>query len=446
MKKADQNLVEALFEELPMVLLIINKMVVVEKINHLGLTYLNKERDEVLNHLSGEVLNCVNSFATEGCGKGEACLDCPIRGGINHVFETGESLFKKETSLTTLNGNDISIIYICISVSKVLIDGEEKVLFFIDEKTKEKKIQNKLKESATSFRLLFNNMKLGFAVHEIICDQLGNPIDYKFLYANPKFEEFTGLLRKNVIGKTLLQVLPNSETYWIEKYGKVALNNETLEFEEYSRELNKYYNIKAYSPSPGRFAVLFSDVTKERAIIEELRVLSMVDSLTGVGNRRYLADVLQKETARAYRTMETISLLMIDADNFKAYNDIYGHLMGDECLIAIASQIKKSFMRVTDFIARYGGEEFVVLLPDTDLKGAIHVSEQIMANMAKENIMHKGSGPVGRLTVSIGLTSIVPASVVTPDMLIHQADQALYQAKRAGKNRYCIYEPKSTGE
>ena len=117
-------------------------------------------------------------------------------------------------------------------------------------------------EEKERYELLFSNMNSAFALHEIILDDKGNPVDYRFLDCNPRFEEHTGLKKKDIIGKTLLEVLPDTENYWIEKYGKVALTGEPLHFTNYSRELGKYFETRSYSPRKGLFAVTFNDVTE----------------------------------------------------------------------------------------------------------------------------------------------------------------------------------------
>ncbi|HBX70304.1 MAG TPA: hypothetical protein DEH25_13235 [Chloroflexi bacterium] len=124
--------------------------------------------------------------------------------------------------------------------------------------------QRALVKSEERYRLLFEQMISGFALHEIICDENGNPLDYRFLEINPAFEALTGLKAAEILGKTVLEIMPNTEPYWIENYGRVALQNEIFEMENFSQELGRYYQVKAFSPQPGQFAVLFDDVTMQR--------------------------------------------------------------------------------------------------------------------------------------------------------------------------------------
>ncbi len=137
--------------------------------------------------------------------------------------------------------------------------------------TEHKQAEDKLKESEERHSLLISQMTSGLALHEIILDDAGKPIDYRFLDVNKSFERLTGLLGKNIIGKTVLEVMPGTERYWIEEYGHVALTGKPLHYENYSRELGKYYEVSAYQPQYKQFAVIITDVTKQRAAVETLK-------------------------------------------------------------------------------------------------------------------------------------------------------------------------------
>ena len=128
-----------------------------------------------------------------------------------------------------------------------------------------------LRESEERYRLLLTEMLSGFALHEVICDENGNPCDYRFLEVNPAFGRLTGLSSEEMIGKTVLEVLPGTEPYWIEAFGKVALTGKPVQLENYSKELDRYYEVSAFSPSPGQFAVTFMDVTERKRAEQALR-------------------------------------------------------------------------------------------------------------------------------------------------------------------------------
>jgi diguanylate cyclase (GGDEF)-like protein len=170
----------------------------------------------------------------------------------------------------------------------------------------------------------------------------------------------------------------------------------------------------------------------------ELRRLSSVDGLTSVANRRMFDEALTREWSRGVRHASQLSLLMCDVDYFKQYNDSYGHQAGDECLKAVAQTLAAWVKRPTDLVARYGGEEFAVLLPDTDAEGALKLAEAMRLAVQALGVAHAASH-LGTVTVSIGVASMV-AGRSAPGYagLVKAADEALYEAKGAGRNRIVL--------
>ncbi len=161
-----------------------------------------------------------------------------------------------------------------LSINKSLIKDNlgnvEGIVASIEDITKRKEYEVALIESEKRYRTLFESMQEGFGLHEIICDKNGKPIDYRFLEVNPAFEKLTGLKAKDITNKTAKKVLPKLEYYWVEIYGKVALNKEYVEFENYSKDLGKYFKVSAFAIGEGIFAVLFEDVTEKKKIEKEL--------------------------------------------------------------------------------------------------------------------------------------------------------------------------------
>jgi len=170
----------------------------------------------------------------------------------------------------------------------------------------------------------------------------------------------------------------------------------------------------------------------------ELQRLSSLDGLTGVANRRSFDETLKKEWSRALRTKNTleVSLIMIDIDFFKLYNDGYGHQQGDDCLKRFAENLKKCTTRACDLFARYGGEEFVAVLAGTDADGAVVVAEKMQKVLGKEAIQHEFSKVAKVVTMSMGIATIIPSKDNSPEQLIAQADKALYKAKENGRSRF----------
>ncbi len=169
---------------------------------------------------------------------------------------------------------------------------------------------------------------------------------------------------------------------------------------------------------------------------EKLELLSSLDGLTGLFNRRYFDHNLIKEWKQASRDNTPLSLLIVDIDYFKKYNDFYGHLEGDDCLRKVAQSLYDALMRPTDIIARYGGEEFTAILPNTGSEGAERVARRMMNHVARLGIAHKASSVDELVTVSIGASSIFPIGKMAVTTLLDRADKALYEAKEMGRNTY----------
>lgn len=171
----------------------------------------------------------------------------------------------------------------------------------------------------------------------------------------------------------------------------------------------------------------------------ELETLSSQDGLTGVANRRQFDTVLRREWQRCARDAAPLTLLMIDIDFFKRYNDALGHLEGDRCLKEVAAAIQSAFNRPGDFLARYGGEEFAALLPDTAAPGGLEVAQRIRRKLAELNLPHPDSSVSKLVTVSQGKASLVPRPDGDPSSLVAASDEALYCAKAEGRDRICCF-------
>ncbi|MES2899850.1 MAG: sensor domain-containing diguanylate cyclase [Pseudomonadota bacterium] len=178
------------------------------------------------------------------------------------------------------------------------------------------------------------------------------------------------------------------------------------------------------------------DMTDEKAAQVALEQLATRDGLTGLANRRCFDDTLRAEWARAMRQQQPLSLLMVDVDNFKAYNDTHGHLGGDECLKRIANAVA-SEMRANDLVARYGGEEFAVILPNQSLKGAAIVAEKIRCRVEQLQVPH-GRTSHRTVTVSIGAATAFASTDSDACELVATADAALYRAKHMGRNQISL--------
>ena len=166
-----------------------------------------------------------------------------------------------------------------------------------------------------------------------------------------------------------------------------------------------------------------------------LERLASLDSLTQIYNRRRFDEFIEIEWQRMMREQKPLSVILCDLDFFKAYNDIYGHQAGDKCLRQVALALKNSAQRSSDLVARYGGEEFAVVLPNTDGPNAVKVADKIRTKVKQLEIEHQGSSIDSALTISLGVSSIIPSLQTSWKLMLGDADKALYEAKAKGKNR-----------
>ena len=178
-----------------------------------------------------------------------------------------------------------------------------------------------------------------------------------------------------------------------------------------------------------------NQLTELQQANQDLKLLANLDSLTKLSNRRGFDDYLQKEWDRMKRIKAPLSLIMCDVDFFKNYNDRYLHPNGDKCLVKVAMSMRSTVRRSGDLVARYGGEEFAIVLPNTDALGAVSVGENVRAAIKGLQITHEASAVCPYVTVSVGVSTIIPNSENDFPALIDAADRALYQAKSQGRDR-----------
>ena len=178
-----------------------------------------------------------------------------------------------------------------------------------------------------------------------------------------------------------------------------------------------------------------NQLTELQQANQDLKLLANLDSLTKLSNRRGFDDYIQKEWDRMKRIKAPLSLIMCDVDFFKNYNDRYLHPNGDKCLVKVAMSMRSTVRRSGDLVARYGGEEFAIVLPNTDALGAVSVGENVRSAIKGLQITHEASAVCPYVTVSVGVSTIIPNSENDFQALINAADRALYQAKSQGRDR-----------
>jgi diguanylate cyclase (GGDEF)-like protein len=175
--------------------------------------------------------------------------------------------------------------------------------------------------------------------------------------------------------------------------------------------------------------------------MEKAQQIANQDGLTGLANRRYLNQVLEQEIKRAARGRQPLTVIMIDIDYFKRYNDHYGHLAGDEVLQRVARLLQGAVNRAGDMVARYGGEEFCIILPNTQVSGGMEIAEGLRTAVLGAEISQVQGLVSPWVTISLGVSGSIPTSTDSVQSVIRRADSALYQAKAEGRNRVCRHEP-----
>jgi diguanylate cyclase (GGDEF)-like protein len=197
-----------------------------------------------------------------------------------------------------------------------------------------------------------------------------------------------------------------------------------------------------YITKPFHNVIVEARVRTQMKLVEQMRIIermSIMDDLTDLPNRRYFNDQLIREWGRAIRETAPISLIIIDIDKFKVYNDTFGHPQGDTLLQAVAPVFKSSLKRPADFVARWGGEEFIILLPNTDTNGAVEVAERVRGNI-EGLVIPCTDGTLTTATISAGINTERPIINLPVSGFVSRADKALYAAKDAGRNRVCVYK------
>lgn len=281
----------------------------------------------------------------------------------------------------------------------------------------------------------------------------------RIIEINNRCLEFFGYSREEFIGYTVLELGLWKNLADRQKFKKILVTNgsvDNLEVDIYlkSRESRTVLISAEICNLEGQdcMIVVIKDISDRKQAEVALRLtkaklqqanrklekLVNIDSLTQIANRRCFNDYLQKEWQRLLREESFLSLIMFDVDYFKRFNDRYGHQEGDECLVKIAQTAQKVVYRSSDLVARYGGEEFVVILPNTNQEGAILVAERIRCAIRDLSIPHSESAVSDRVTISLGISSLIPSAQMSPKMLVEQADKALYLAKNQGRDRFAI--------
>lgn len=310
-----------------------------------------------------------------------------------------------------------------------------------------------------NLRKIQNELRQIVALHKLVADNSRDAIilgdlDGRHTYVSPGIKDLTGWNPEDLVGRLFREAIHPADLSEVEMAMRaLRAGSEGGALEYRARKSNGEYfwaegSLRVYrDPATGRpigYLNLVRDISERKRSEENLQsayrameTLVVVDPLTGIANRRRFDELLAKEWRRALREPAKLSLLLIDADHFKRYNDTYGHVRGDSCLKQIAEAALDVVVRPGDLVARYGGEEFAVVLPGTDETGARSVAEDLCQAIRNRQLLHEGNAP-GIVTVSIGCATMVPQRGKTTQDLIEAADQALYRAKARGRNRVVV--------
>jgi len=232
-----------------------------------------------------------------------------------------------------------------------------------------------------------------------------------------------------VKGQTSTEVLIRSMNYAIERMHHLEkIHQSEVSLQQVNQELTQQVENH------------ISEIEHRDLVVKKLFLLAKIDKVTGIANRHHLEDFLQREWNNAIRNQLSISIIMIDIDFFKLYNDTYGHQAGDLCLRQVSQAIKNTIKRPKDLVARYGGEEFIVILSDINLDGTMMVAENIRSEIKALSIPHQTSKMSNYLTVSLGVSQSIPQLNSSASSLIVAADKALYLAKEKGRDQVEMYQ------
>ncbi|WP_348767839.1 diguanylate cyclase [uncultured Salinisphaera sp.] len=283
--------------------------------------------------------------------------------------------------------------------------------------------------------------------------------DLPLIFVNPAFERMTGYSHDEVVGRNCRFLQRGRTEDALGAQMRDALDQGqgfSHVIMNYRKDDTPFWNELSVSPihnehgTVTHFIGFQKDVTQRMLLDEQLRArnrdlesakkaleeLVTLDALTGVYNRRHFDDRMQSLWKISARTGESLAVFFIDIDHFKAFNDRFGHQAGDDALIQVAQTLAESFQRGSDFLARYGGEEFVVVACGMEREPAQHFAERLCQRV-RELDLDNPNTTLGTLTISVGFSVVMPRDVPNAEAIVAQADEALYAAKRAGRDRAC---------
>jgi diguanylate cyclase (GGDEF)-like protein/PAS domain S-box-containing protein len=282
-------------------------------------------------------------------------------------------------------------------------------------------------EQADRLRMIVNSMDQGLLIVEA-CGRVQ--------YANPACDRYLGYAPDELVGQSLKDLLDCPEAGCCEGLDGIGYGTREVKIRHRDGGLRAMdLTMTPMHAADGLFVALLHDITHHKQSEDALQRAALLDPLTKIANRRHFDAFLEKEWQRAIRNAQPLSLVVLDVDHFKLYNDTLGHAAGDVCLQRVAQTLQDHAARPTDLAARYGGEEFVLLFAETPAENAARLAEMIRAAVEALEIPNPRSPTSTWLTVSVGVATIVPTQLDATDNLFVCADRAMYAAKAGGRNR-----------
>lgn len=397
-----------------------------------------------------------HGFADPAEMLGKSDFDIDTRGHAGALMAAEQALMRNGQPISDLeemsigkNGEETWFL-----TSKVpLHDTEGRVIGLAGvtrDVTAQRRMRDQVEESRRQLDYVLAEMSDGIAMF----DRGG-----VLVYCNERYREFFALTRDvRQPGRHISEILRavaaageqvgiarGSEERWV---AEVEANLHTTGEQEVQLKDGRWLHVRTRPAAAGDALVVVSDVTKLKqteeallAMTEQLKLLATTDSLTGLANRRAFDLAIDDEIARGRRSNQALTLLMVDVDRFKSYNDMYGHQAGDDVLKSVADCFRRALRRPGDIAARYGGEEFVGILSDTDEDAGLFIADAFREGLRSLNIPHQGADG-GLLTVSIGIATIVPQDEgIDATELLRRADEALYIAKDRGRDQIASWRP-----
>lgn len=291
---------------------------------------------------------------------------------------------------------------------------------------------------------IFQVSRDGLLSFRALRDEAGKIIDFDCTHANEIAAQMQQTPAEVLVGQSLLRQMPYfKELGLLDALINVVEQKQFLEQEVYLKEFNppRWLQVNAVKYGDG-LSMSVRDLTQRKELELQLAWQTTRDGLTQLANRRAVEEHFQREWKRCLRMQEPISVILADIDYFKFFNDSYGHLLGDECLIQVAKTLDKIAHRSTDLLGRFGGEEFILILPETPLPGAQKLAEEMARQVEALKIPHAMSSVSDYVTLSLGVASVIPGlEEADSEQLLVAADEALYTAKESGRNSICLAHP-----